>query len=106
MHAVPLFLPRMHRSRAHLVSDGLASPQDIFLLLFPFPCLRVTAVGFKPVQLIGEGCNNRGGFGGPSPCFLLLWRWNQNEQRVPNAALVQVVLGEPAWPQHPAAGFT
>lgn len=101
MHAVPLFLPRMHQSRAHLVSDGLASPQDVFLLLsIPLPLGHSSWV--QASAAYWGGVQQSRGLG----CFFLLWICSRDEHRVPNAALVAGMLGEPARPQHPAAGFT
>lgn len=46
LHTVPLFLPPMHRSRAHLVSDGLAPPLARFpsALSTPLPSVHGTCV--------------------------------------------------------------
>lgn len=64
------------------------------------------AIGFKPVQLLGSGVAVEGFGMSLLHVFFLLWRWNQDEKRIPNTVLVPVMLGKPARPQHPTAGFT
>lgn len=49
-HAAPLFLRWIHRSRAHLVSDGSA-PLARFPLVASVPCLLFEALGFEQMQL-------------------------------------------------------
>lgn len=108
LHTVPLFLPWMHRSRAHLVSDGLAPPPARFpsALSTPLPSVHGTCIQSNAAYW--GGVKKLRGSGQPFSMFFFfpLLRWNRDEIRVPNPALLPAMQGKPVWPLHPTAGFT